>query len=641
MPPHFQEGLVMDKNSIIGLLLIGAILLGYSYWMQPTEAEIAAARADAKQDSVAAAQVEEVKAKAETETATIAKAELALSEEDKALLARADSLKAAQSMLKFGELMKSTTGEAQFHTIENEAVKFTLSTKGGAPVEAELKDYVTTDSLPLFLFDKETSAFNFKFWLNKSTEINTNDLYWEAVADEMSEARAVYRLYKLNRQEYIQMAYELNNEEPHLIDAQVSVVGFDEMLREMDDYLEMSWSIMAPVHEKSRQREQETSTVFYRLNEEDADYISERNYERLDFESSIQWVSFKQQYFSAALISEGFSKENAFAETIETEDERYLKGMNANLGIELKGAGSPAAAFQFYVGPNHYQTLSNLDIGLEDQIDLGWPVISWVNTLIVIPVFNFLDENTGLSYGIIILLLTLFIKSILFPLTWKNYVSSARMKVLKPEIEEINKKFEGKDAVQKQQATMGLYRQAGVNPMAGCIPMVLQMPILYAMFRFFPASIELRQESFLWATDLSTYDSIMSLPFDIPFYGDHVSLFTILMAISTFLYSKYNMDMSGGMGGGSAQMSQMKIMIYFMPVMLLFFFNNYAAGLSYYYFTANIISVGQQFIIKRFFINEDKIHAKIQANKKKPAKKSGFQKRLEDMAKQRGGQTKK
>jgi YidC/Oxa1 family membrane protein insertase len=630
----------MDRNSIIGLLLIGAILLGYSYYMQPTEEQIAAARAAAQQDSVAAAQINEVKAKADAETTTIADAGQGLSAEDSMLLAKADSLKQVQSLQRFGELVKATSGEAEFHVIENDFVKFTTSSKGGAPVQAELKDYVTSDTMPLYLFDKETSSFGFKFWLNKGTEINTNDLYWEPVSSEMSKTRAVYRLYKLGRTEYIQMAYELNEEKPHLVDAQISVVGFDNMLREMDDYLEMNWNIMAPVHEKSRQREQETSTVFYRLNDEDADYISERNYEKLDFESSIQWVSFKQQYFSAALISEGFSKENAYAETIETEDPRYLKGMAANLGLELKGAGAPSAAFQFYVGPNHYQTLSDLEIGLEDQIDLGWPIISWVNTLIVIPVFNFLDEYTGLSYGIIILLLTLFIKSILFPLTWKNYVSSARMKVLKPEIEEINNKFGDKDPMQKQQAVMGLYRQAGVNPMAGCIPMILQMPILYAMFRFFPASIELRQEGFLWATDLSTYDSIFNLPFEIPFYGDHVSLFTILMAISTFLYSKYNMDMSGGMAG-NAQMSQMKIMIYFMPVMLLVFFNNYAAGLSYYYFTANIISVGQQFVIKKFFINEEKIHAKIQANKAKPNKKSGFQKRLEDMAKQRGVQTKK
>lgn len=640
MRPHFHVGLVMDRNSIIGLLLIGAILLGYSYYMQPTEEEIAAARAAAKQDSVAAAQINEVKAKADAETATIADAGQGLSAEDSMLLAKADSLKQVQSLQRFGELVKATTGEAEFHVLENEFIKFTTSSKGGAPVQAELKDYVTSDSMPLYLFDAETSSFGFKFWLNKGTEINTNDLYWEPVASEMSATKAVYRLYKLNRSEYIQLAYQLNNEHGHLVDAQVSIVGFENMLREMDDYLEMNWNILAPVHEKSREREQETSTVFYRLNDEDADYISERNYEKLNFESSIQWVSFKQQYFSAALISEGFSKENAYAETIETEDPRYLKGMAANLGLELKGVSEPSAAFQFYVGPNHYQTLSDLEIGLEDQIDLGWPIISWVNTLIVIPVFNFLDEYSGLSYGIIILLLTLFIKTILFPLTWKNYVSSARMKVLKPEIEEINQKFGDKDPMQKQQAVMGLYRQAGVNPMAGCIPMILQMPILYAMFRFFPASIELRQEGFLWATDLSTYDSIFNLPFEIPFYGDHVSLFTILMAISTFLYSKYNMDMSGGMAG-NAQMSQMKIMIYFMPVMLLVFFNNYAAGLSYYYFTANIISVGQQFVIKKFFINEEKIHAKIQENKAKPSKKSGFQKRLEDMAKQRGIQSKK
>ena len=247
--------------------------------------------------------------------------------------------------------------------------------------------------------------------------------------------------------------------------------------------------------------------------------------------------------------------------TIEMDDENYTKGLSASVGLEFGNGRNPSVPFKFYVGPNHYQTLSNLEIGLEDQIDLGWTIFGWVNRWLVIPTFNFLDKNTGLSYGIIILLLTILIKLLLFPLTWKNYVSSARMKALKPEIDEINEKMKDKDAMAKQQATMTLYRQAGVNPMAGCIPMLLQLPILYAMFRFFPASIELRQESFLWATDLSTYDSIFSLPFEIPYYGAHVSLFTILMAISTFFYSKYNMDMAGG--GGSAQLPQMKMMIYF------------------------------------------------------------------------------
>ena len=355
-------------------------------------------------------------------------------------------------------------------------------------------------------------------------------------------------------------------------------------------------------------------------------------------------MAFKQQFFSAVLISEtGFSMDNAQAETIELEDPRYTKGMATQLTMEFDNGRDPSFPFQFYLGPNHYQTLASLEIGLEDQIDLGWTIFGVVNRWLVIPVFNFLDEYTGFSYGIIILVLTLLIKLLLFPLTWKNYVSSARMKALKPEIDEINERMKDKDAVAKQQATMTLYRQAGVNPMAGCIPMLLQLPILYAMFRFFPASIELRQESFLWAQDLSTYDAIVTWTAQIPiiseWYGNHISLFTVLMAVSTFFYSKYNMDMAGG--GGNAQMPQMKMMIYFMPFMLLVMFNDFSAGLSYYYLTANVVSMLQQFVIKRFFINEDAIRAKIQNNKKKTKKKSSFQKRLEKMAKDRGLQSPK
>lgn len=623
----------MDRNSIVGLLLIGAILIGYSYWNQPTAEEIAAMKDQARQDSLTQVEAENLASKADAETAKIQETNAAVSAEDSAALAQLDSLNKMKQLAKYGTLVNAAEGTEELHVLENEKIKFTTSTKGGAPVQAELKDYVTSDSLPLYVFSKDHSNFNFNFWLDKSTEVRTGELFWEAVAGEMSTSKAVYRLYKLGRQEYIQVTYSLDAEQAQVVNTEVTVVGFSEMLREMDDHLEINWNITPPLHEKVRDREMEKTTVFYKLADEDADYISERNYEKIDFESTVQWVSFKQQYFSAAIISDGFSKDNASAEVIENKDPLYLKEMQTTLGLPLKGS-EPTGNFKFYVGPNHYQTLSGLDIGLEDQIDLGWPIISWVNTLIVIPVFNFLDNNTGLSYGIIILLLTLFIKTLLFPITWKNYVSSARMKVLKPEVDEINKKFGDKDPMAKQQAVMGLYRQAGVNPLAGCIPALLQMPILYAMFRFFPASIELRQESFLWATDLSTYDSIFQLPFDIPFYGDHVSLFTILMAISTFLYTKYNMNMSSGMGG--AQEAQMKIIMYFMPVMLLVFFNNYAAGLSYYYFIANIISVGQQLVIKKYFINEEKIHAKIQANKAKPKKKSAFQQRLEDMAKQRG-----
>ena len=308
--------------------------------------------------------------------------------------------------------------------------------------------------------------------------------------------------------------------------------------------------------------------------------------------------------------------------------------MRANTSIPFEGN---QFAMQFYLGPNHYQTLKKMDIGMESQIELGWPIIRWVSTLIIIPTFNFLNNYIA-NYGIIILLLTIFIKMLLIPITYRNYKSSAKMKLIKPELDAINKKYEKKDALEKQQATMALYRKTGVSPFAGCIPMLIQMPILFAMFRFFPSSIELRQESFLWADDLSSYDSVLELGFNIPFYGSHVSLFAILMAISVFLYSKFNMNTPGMGAGGGMQAQQMKLMMYLMPFMMLFFFNSSSSGLSYYYFAANMISILQQVVIKKYFINEKALLAKIEANKQKAKnpKKSGFQKRLEDMAKQRG-----
>ena len=276
---------------------------------------------------------------------------------------------------------------------------------------------------------------------------------------------------------------------------------------------------------------------------------------------------------------------------------------------------------RFYIGPNHYQTLKKIaDLNLEKIIPLGWGIFGWVNRFIVIPTFNFLN-SFNLNYGIIILFLTIFVRIILLPLTFGSFKSQAKMKVLQPEITEINEKFK-EEPMKKQQEVMGLYKKAGVNPLGGCIPGLLQMPILIAMFNFFPSSIELRQQSFLWATDLSTYDSILDLPFKIPFYGSHVSLFTLLMTVSTIIYTKVNMQMT------AATNPQMKWMMYLMPILFLGFFNNYSSGLSYYYFLSNIFGFGQQYLFK-FFIDEEKIHAKIQENKKKPVKKSSFQQRLD------------
>lgn len=631
----------MDKNTITGLLLIGAILIGYSLWMKPTAEQQAAA--ERAQDSIATVQAEEA-LKVEQENASFrAKEDSTATPQHNAVdsieMALRDSLARITRKKEFGSFAAAAEGEEQFHVLENDFVRLTLSNKGAAPVSAELIEYVTYDTMPLFLFDKETSSFNFSFWINNAQELNSTDLYFEAVADSMSANKAVYRIYGEAEDQYLELTYKLPQGESYMVDASIQVVNMDPLLRASEDQFEINWAVQAPVHERSRKAEQDVTTIYYKYMDGESDYISATSFEEEDLEASTHWISFKQQFFSAALIApQGFSKDNAQIETIELDDQNYTQGFRAQLTMEFANERDPSFPIQFYLGPNHYQTLANLELGLEDQIELGWTIFGWVNRWLVIPVFNFLDEHTSLGYGAIILLLTLLIKMLLFPLTWKNYVSSARMKALKPEIDAINEKMKDKDAVAKQQATMTLYRQAGVNPMAGCIPMVLQMPILYAMFRFFPASIELRQESFLWAKDLSTYDSIYQLPFEIPMYGDHISLFTVLMAISTFFYSKYNMDMAGG---GNAQMPQMKMMIYLMPVMLLVFFNSYSSGLSYYYFTANVMSMAQQFIIKKWFIDEDAIRAKIQANKKKPKKTSGFQARLEKMAKERGLQNPK
>jgi YidC/Oxa1 family membrane protein insertase len=394
--------------------------------------------------------------------------------------------------------------------------------------------------------------------------------------------------------------------------------------------LTLDWKEKALSTEKYKDGETNASTIYYQFAEDNAtDYLTEAGDQQETLEKKTNWIGFKKQYFTSVLVAkQGFTKGNL--ETISLKgSKKYSKELKASLELPYTGSNATSYDFSFYVGPNHFQTLKAFDQGFEKQIPLGWGILGWINKFAVIPVFNFLD-SLNWSYGIIILVLTLLIKVVLLPLTYKAYLSTAKMKVLKPEMDEINVKFEKEDPMKKQQAVMELYRKAGVNPLGGCLPVLLQMPILFAMFRFFPASIELRQKGFLWATDLSTYDSIYDLPFNIPWYGDHVSLFTLLMTVSTLLYTRMNSSQFTG----NAQMESMKWIMYLMPIVFLGVFNNYSAGLSYYYFLANMMTFTQQAIIKRL-VNEDEIHRKIQEHKKKPvAKKSGFQARLEEMAKQ-------
>ncbi|MBE0642286.1 MAG: membrane protein insertase YidC, partial [Bacteroidales bacterium] len=370
-------------------------------------------------------------------------------------------------------------------------------------------------------------------------------------------------------------------------------------------------------------------TVYYKHLEDEVDYLSERGDRQESIPTRLRWVAFKQQFFSIVLIADDHFLNGEMASLTEGQGGNYLRTLSASLSIPMDNADDTEAGMRIYAGPNKYSRLKKYEgLEMENMIPLGGTFLSWINKFGVIPVFDLLETRIA-NYGIIILVLTLLLKLVLFPLSYRSYMSSAQMRVLKPEVDEIGKKFtDQKDAMKKQQATMELYRKAGVNPMAGCVPMLLQLPILIALFRFFPASIELRQQSFLWADDLSTYDSILDLPFNIPFYGDHVSLFTLLMTISTLIYTKINNQM---MSTGN-QLPGMKTMMYLMPIMFLGFFNSYSSGLSYYYFLANMITFGQMYIFRQV-INEDKLRDKIEANKKKPRKKSAFQRRLEDMQK--------
>jgi YidC/Oxa1 family membrane protein insertase len=407
-------------------------------------------------------------------------------------------------------------------------------------------------------------------------------------------------------------------------------------------YLVLNWNENLKRQEKSLNMERMSTGLYYKYSEDKVDNLSETSDEEKTLKNErLKWISFKQQFFTSTIIADDFFSDPKLRVATLPGGNQYLKSMTVEVGVPFIPKENKEIAMSMYFGPNKYYGLKQYHHDLEKQIPLGWGffLMAWINIYAVIPVFTFFG-NFGWNYGIIILILTILLKILLFPIAYKTYTSSAKMKVLKPEIDELNKKFPKKeDAMKKQSATMELYKKAGVNPMAGCIPLLLQMPILIAMFRFFPSSIELRQQAFLWAKDLSSYDSIWTFPggFTIPYYGDHVSLFALLMTISSVLYTKVNEQ---AMGSQQAQMPGMKTMMYLMPVMFLFWFNDYSSGLSYYYLLANLLTFAQIYIIKAT-LDEKKLHAQIEANKKKVVKKSGFQKRLEDMAKKRGYPVKK
>ncbi|MEN8224046.1 MAG: membrane protein insertase YidC, partial [Bacteroidota bacterium] len=559
---------------------------------------------------------------------------------------------------KYGAFGHSGEGTEEFITVENDLMKLLFSSKGGRIYSVELKEYKTYDSLPLILFNADTARFGFNFF-SKNKHLNTNELYFQASLPEShlsgdnyitvsgeDSVQLILRLYAdaspgaLSTDKYFEYAYTIHGD-AYMLDYALHLKGLNnEITTQMPSTLELDWVTYLRKQEKTQDRLSGT-TIYYRANDNEVDYLSESDSDEKKFGDKLEWISLKQRFFSATLIINDEHFDNPdLAHSIEENaySERYLKTMVAKLDVPVNGFNDSRTNFRFYFGPNDYNILTSYKLDMERQIPLGWSffLLQWINRYAVIPIFTWLGSY-GWNYGIVILVLTILLKIFLFPIAYKTYRSTAKMRVLKPEVDEINKKYPKKeDAMKKQQATMALYKQVGVNPMAGCVPMLLQFPILIALFRFFPASIELRQKSFLWATDLSSYDSIATLPFEIPFYGDHVSLFTLLMTVSTIIYTWMNNQMMSS----SQQMPGMKTMMYLMPIMFLGWFNNYASGLSYYYMLANLITFAQMFLIRRT-INEDKIYKKLQENKKKPKKQSGFQKKLEEAARKRQSPSKR
>ncbi len=538
-----------------------------------------------------------------------------------------------------GIFSSTASGEEQFFTLENDLMVMTVSAKGGRPYSVKLKKYKTHDGLPVVLFNGDSTVFGYKFFTVDNKPIKTDDLYFKplgytgpAVANG-GPASLTMRLEARDGAS-IDFVYTMQPDD-YMIDFETKFNSMGSVIPANTSSLALDWKMYIPQQEKGRQNEDMYTGLKYKVYQESVEDFGgarQRQKKNVITENIMRtdWIAFKDQFFSSVVIADDYFLNAMISSSTVDPTSKYLRYFETEIGVPYVHGESSAIKMKMYFGPNSFTILKKYNMELEELVYLGKNIIRWINQYVIIPIFNLLSKFI-VNYGIIILILTLLIKVVLFPLTHRSFMSQAKMRVMKPMVDEIGKKYPKKeDAMKKQQATMELYKKAGVSPMGGCLPMLLQMPILFAMFRFFPTSIELRQQSFLWAKDLSTYDSILHLPFTIPMYGDHVSLFTLLMTVSTIISTKISNP-----AGGQEQMPGMKSMMYMMPVMFMLILNNFSAGLTYYYFLANVISIIQTQVSRRF-VNESEILKKIEENKKKPVKKSKWQQRLEAASKQSG-----
>ncbi len=611
----------MDKNTIIGFILIGIVLFGFSWWNRPTPEQLEAQQR--YQDSIA-----------RIELAKQAELEKEKANPVESMASLPDSVLQARLQNNFGSFASKMTGSEEIVTLENEKVSVKLSSKGGRVLSAVLKEYDNYKGEPLTLFADNESAFDLSLITSANQLIHTKDLYFTPVKG--ADSHQVIMRLDVSEGSYLDFVYTLNPDD-YKMDFSVKATGMNGILSPNMDALNLSWIQDIRQQEKGRTFENRYVELHYKVMGDDVDYLSASGNTSRSMDKDLYWIGFKDMYFSTVLVAdEGFKK--AQLDSQSHDNGEYLKTFHAQASVPFDLVGTKSTDFHYFFIPNKYALLKDYndhvadgkELHLEKLVPLGWGIFRWVNQFFVIPLFDFLGGFID-NYGWLIFIMTVIVKLILFPLTYKSYMSSAKMRVLRPQVEEINAQYPNQDqAMERQSKIMELYNRAGASPMSGCLPMLLQLPILVALFMFFPSAIELRHESFLWAEDLSTYDAIVSWNAQIPlistYFGNHISLFCLLMTITQIVYTKYNMELTNT---GQQQMPGMKMMMYLMPIMFMFIFNSYASGLTYYYFISTVITIAQTLFF-RYTINEEKLLAKLEENKKRPMKKSGFMKRLEE-----------
>jgi YidC/Oxa1 family membrane protein insertase len=621
----------LDLNSIIGFVLIFGILIWIMYQNQPSEKEIAAEKA--KKELVAK---QEAQAKADKTKTAVAPVVAATP---------GDTVQLAQLQKTLGGFAYSATlpsAKESFTTIENEKIRLKIANKGGYIVEATLKEFekFKKGSKQLVeLIKDNNSNLNIQLQTADNRTLNSKDLYFEPTLEKVGQDQVLSMRLKAGANEFLEYKYVLKPND-YLVGFDVRSQGLNKVLN-IAKPLDLQWDLKTYRNEKSISYEGRFSQIDYKYEESKYSNVNGNGQGKEETPTKVSYVAFKQHFFTTILATEKpFETSKLLSDNLvkdEKIDTVFTKQFRANLPLAFSN-GEVDYKMSLYFGPADYKTLKAYDKNFEKIIPLGWGIFGWINKWIFIPLFGFLSSTIGLSLGIAIIIFTIIIKLAMSPITYKSFLSQAKMKVLRPDITELGEKYK-KDPMKKQQETMKLYNKAGVNPMAGCIPALIQLPFMYASFQFFPAAFELRQKSFLWADDLSSFDSVVKLPFSIPLYGDHISLFPILAAIAIFFYMKMtsgDQQMAAPQQEGMPDMAKMmKIMIYVSPLMMLIFFNSYGAGLSLYNFISNLITIGIMFVIKNYIVDSNKIHAQIQENKQKePKKPSKFQQRLNEVMEQ-------